>query len=240
MDHSDTHHPDRAPAAARRRFPLKPVLVVVVLVGIALALFLGGHAAFDWVKEVAEKARTPVTLTVMAIAYTILLAIPGLPGLEVGLVMMAVFGEIGIVAVWLCTVVGLNLTFLVGRRIPRDKLERWLKPRPAPGQQSLVSSAGAAATTDTFSMVLDRNKFGRKILQWTGPPGGWRRYLVVAFLLNMPGNFIIGGGGGIALFCGTSDDIKWRSFLWTTILAAMPIPLMFYFGLLTVREVLPT
>lgn len=222
--------------APRKRFPWKLVIVLALLGGIILAFFLGGHAAFEWVKELAEKARNPVTLTILGLAYTLLLAIPGVPGLEVGLVMMVVFGEIGIIAVWVCTVLGLNLTYFVGRRIPREKLKSWLAPKDVPEHELPSFAVGQA---DTFTLVLERNKLGRKVLKWTGPPGGWRRYALVGFLLNMPGNFIIGGGGGIALFCGTSDDIKWRPFVLTTALAAMPIPLMFYFGLLTVREVFP-
>lgn len=228
--------PAQRPAKPARRVPWKLIIFLAVVLAIVLAFTLGGHAAFEWVKQLAEQARNPVTLVILGIAYTVLLAIPGVPGLEVGLVMMVVFGELGIVAVWVCTILGLNTTFFFGRRIPREKLKRWLTPKDVPEHELPSFAVGQA---DTFTLVLERNKLGRKILKWTGPPGGWRRYALVGFLLNMPGNFIIGGGGGIALFCGTSDDIKWRPYLLTTALAAMPIPLMFYFGLLTVREVLP-
>lgn len=228
--------PPSVAAPARKRFPWKLVIILTLLAGLATALFIGGHSAFEWVKGVAEKARTPETLTILCIVYAVLLAIPGVPGLEVGLVMMAVFAEVGILAAWLCTIVGLNLAFLGGRKIPRAKLEKWLKPKDVPESELPAFAIGKG---DTMTLVFERNKLGRKILKWTGPPGGWRRYLLIGLLFNMPGNFIIGGGGGIGLFCGTSDDIKWRWYLLTTTLAAAVIPLMVYLGLFTAREVLP-
>lgn len=228
--------PHRVTKKSKSKIPWKLIIVLALLIGVGVAMFLGGHSAVEWIQGIAEKARTPETLIVLGVIYTILLAIPGVPGLEVGLVMMLVFGELGIIAVWVCTVSGLNISFYAGRKIPRAKLERWLKPKDIPDSEL---PAFAIGKDDTMTLVLERNKLGRKILKWTGPPGGWRRYLLIGILLNMPGNFIIGGGGGIGLFSGTSDDIKWRGYLLTVALAAAVIPLLFYFGLLTARQILP-
>jgi hypothetical protein len=58
------------------------------------------------------------------------------------------------------------------------------------------------------------------------------RYLTIAILVNMPGNYILGGGGGISIACGTSRRISWKGFLATIILAVSPVPLLVYLGII--------
>lgn len=228
--------PAGAPPRRRWRPSLKLIIIVLLIAGLATALIVGGPDAVKWLQNLAERSRTPGTLAVLCVIFTVLLAIPGVPGLEVGVVMMTVFQEVGILAAWICTVAGLNLAFLAGRRLPLSRIESWLKPKNVPEHEL---PAFAVGKSDTMTLVLERNRVGRRILRWTGPPGGWRRYLLIGFLFNMPGNFVIGGGGGIGLFCGTSQDLRWRWYLVTTIIAAALIPTLFYAGLLTARQILP-
>ena len=51
------------------------------------------------------------------------------------------------------------------------------------------------------------------------------RYLALAAALNVPGNYIIGGGGGIALFAGVSRLFSVTGFFVTIILAVSPVPI---------------
>ena len=55
--------------------------------------------------------------------------------------------------------------------------------------------------------------------------------LAIAILVNLPGNYILGGGGGIAIACGTRRRISWKGFLVTIILAVSPVPLLVYLGI---------
>ena len=50
------------------------------------------------------------------------------------------------------------------------------------------------------------------------------RYLALAVALNIPGNVLIGGGGGIALFAGISRMYSYLGFLITVVIAVAPIP----------------
>jgi len=43
--------------------------------------------------------------------------------------------------------------------------------------------------------------------------------------LNIPGNYVIGGGGGIALIAGVSRVYSIPGFLLTILLAVAPVPL---------------
>ena len=56
--------------------------------------------------------------------------------------------------------------------------------------------------------------------------------LVLGILFNLPGNSVLGGGGGIALICGMSRLFKWQWFLLTVILVTAPVPLLAFFGLI--------
>ena len=53
------------------------------------------------------------------------------------------------------------------------------------------------------------------------------RYLALLVVLNLPGNSIIGGGGGIALLAGISGIYRFPAFLLTVLLAVAPVPLVF-------------
>ncbi|MCP4982198.1 MAG: hypothetical protein GY935_17105 [Gammaproteobacteria bacterium] len=51
------------------------------------------------------------------------------------------------------------------------------------------------------------------------------RYLALTAALNIPGNYLIGGGGGIALFAGVSRLYSTPGFLITIALSVAPVPL---------------
>jgi hypothetical protein len=62
------------------------------------------------------------------------------------------------------------------------------------------------------------------------------RYLALAIALNLPGNFLLGGGGGIALLAGVSRLYAVPGFLATVTCAVAPVPLaVLMFG----PEILP-
>ena len=52
------------------------------------------------------------------------------------------------------------------------------------------------------------------------------RYVALAVAINLPGNFLIGGGGGIALVAGLSRLFSFGGFLLTIAIAVAPVPLL--------------
>jgi hypothetical protein len=64
------------------------------------------------------------------------------------------------------------------------------------------------------------------------------RYLAIGVLFNTPGNYLIGGGGGISLACGISHSISWKWFLLTVVLAVSPVPLLALFGVIQLEAFL--
>lgn len=61
-----------------------------------------------------------------AVLYVVLMALPFMPGIEIGLMLMAMLGVGGIVLVYLCTVLALSLSFLAGRLFPPRHVARAL------------------------------------------------------------------------------------------------------------------
>jgi hypothetical protein len=53
------------------------------------------------------------------------------------------------------------------------------------------------------------------------------RYLALMVLLNVPGNSLIGGGGGIAFAAGLSRLFPFPLFLATVMVAVAPVPVLF-------------
>ena len=52
------------------------------------------------------------------------------------------------------------------------------------------------------------------------------RYLAVAVALSIPGNSVIGGGGGISLVAGMSRLFGFSRFVLTLAVAVAPVPLL--------------
>ena len=156
-----------------------------------------------------------------AILYVVLMALPFMPGIEVGLMLMAMLGVGGIVLVYLCTVLALSLSFLAGRLLPPRYVARalgWLRLERA---RKLVTELEPLAAEERFRF-LARSTPSRIV-----PFLLRHRYLVLAVLFNLPGNVVIGDGGGIALIAGMSRLFPFPKFVFLVCLAITPVPLLF-------------
>jgi len=156
-----------------------------------------------------------------AILYVVLMALPFMPGIEVGLMLMAMLGVGGIVLVYLCTVLALSLSFLAGRLLPPRYVARalgWLRLVRA---RKLVTALEPLGAEERFR-VLAQSTPSRIV-----PFLLRHRYLVLAVLFNLPGNVVIGDGGGIALIAGMSRLFPFPRFVLLICLAITPVPLLF-------------
>lgn len=191
-----------APASARRALPM---LRVPILAGIAVLLLVAPFTATPgWL---AMDSESGFRMLVIACAlYALLLALPFVPSLEIGLVIMMVFGKWGVVGAYLATVAGLNLAYGIARAMPCvNTLERDRLP----------------PTVQRGLRYLDRH-CPRRIIP----------VAALALLLNLPGNSAIGGGGGIALLYGAGRALSWPRFAVTVALATAVLPTLFFIGLL--------
>jgi hypothetical protein len=165
------------------------------------------------------------------IFYALLLSLPFVPGVELGVLLMCVYGKEGIVFVYFATIAGLSLAFLIGRLLPK----RWVESRLEKLGFSQTCDNPAAEIDDMLDNLSRNRKFCQNRL---GAFLSKYRYLTIAVFFNAPGNYLVGGGGGISLACGLSRSISWKWFLLTVVLAVSPVPLLAFFGVIQLEAFL--
>jgi hypothetical protein len=151
--------------------------------------------------------------------FIVLLAIPFVPGAEIGLTMLTVFGAAIAPLVYCATVAALMLAFVVGRLVPAPTVMRALR--------SVRLNRAAAAFEEIAPLTRDE-RMAR--LMRGGSPRLLRlatryRYVAILIAINVPGNFLIGGGGGISMMAGMSGLFAPIPFLLTVAIAVSPVPL---------------
>lgn len=195
------------PSPAGQAPSLAPLLRLLVLATVfALLLLTPVTTATTWLP--AHGDARPATLLVSCVLYALLLALPFVPAMEVGLLIMMIFGKWGAVGAWLATVAGLNLAYGLARAWrPRTAgaIDRRHLPRP-------------------LRRALRR--LGRRL------PSPFLPVVTLAVLLNLPGNSAVGGGGGIALLYGASRTLSWPRFALTVGVATALLPALFFIALL--------
>ena len=107
---------DQVPAAPSKfRRLVNFLLFVVVLASINIGgTWLTQQISFqlfprhDWMLELMVLGST--------LLFVVLMAIPFMPGIEIGLALMILLGSKGALLVYLCTVIALAISFVIGRR----------------------------------------------------------------------------------------------------------------------------
>jgi len=208
--------------AARRWISLtvKIALFLFVLLFLNYAVgWLANHIAFQmWPRHVNMAV---FTLFASVILYILLLAIPFLPGIEVGLMLMAMLGGKGIVLVYLCTLLSLSLSFLIGRFLPPRYLARALGWFHLTRARDMVDALAPLGPEERLR-YLTKSAPSRIV-----PFLLRHRYLIIGVLFNVPGNALIGGGGGIGLIAGMSRLFPFPKYLLLICLAITPGPIIF-------------
>lgn len=167
------------------------------------------------------KVDQALLLLLSIVSYVLLLAVPFLPGIEVGLMLMALLGTKGIVLVYLCTILALSFSFLFGRFLPARYLARVLGWFHLCRARDLVTALEPLPPEERIRFLL-RSAPSRIV-----PLLLRRRYLIVGALFNLPGNVLIGGGGGIGLIAGMSRLFPFPKYLLLVCVAITPGPLLF-------------
>lgn len=157
-------------------------------------------------------------IAAILLAYIVLTAIPFVPGTEIGVALLMVFGAKVAAFVYVSTVTALTLSFTLGRLVPERRLAGWLT------RHNLFR---AAALIEAFARLGPHGR-DRYLTQhaprWLKPWLVNHRMLTFIVLVNLPGNTLLGGGGGIALVTGLSKLMSFPQFLLSVSLAVAPVP----------------
>ena len=133
--------------------------------------------------------------------------------------MIAVIGAPIVYLVYACTIVGLCLAYLIGRLIPERKLISLLKDIGLSKFATNLDDMNRLPISGRTEFLRSQisNRFLRVLLKY--------KYFSLALLINLPGNFLVGGGGGIAMSCGASRLYSFPLYLITIAIAVSPLPI---------------
>lgn len=209
----------KAPASARYRPVFVKVICLVLLIVVA-------NIAAGWVVDALTFEIRPSNedavhrmITICAIVYAVLIAIPFVPGVEIGLTLIGMLGPSIVFLVYVSTLAGLSMGFAVGRLISPTGLIKLLGDLHFHRASRLLGTIEPMDREGRLAFLVSNapNRFVPFLLR--------HRYIALAIVINLPGNIVIGGGGGIALMAGVSKLYSVPGFLVTIVLAVAPIPL---------------
>lgn len=193
------------------------VLVVAVVWGLHLSID-GAMALADEMKQ-GEMIKISMII-VLLLAYACFIAVPFVPGIEIGLSLLAIEGARVAPFVYAATVAGLMLAYLAGRHLSYFWLAGRLRGLRLTRAAELLERTAPLSKDERLDLLKAR------LPGWAAGLAGRYRYLGLALLINLPGSGLIGGGGGICLIAGLSGMFTARVLLLTIALAVAPVPLL--------------
>jgi len=194
------------------------LLITVVALGNLLTQWI--IDGFDFEITPVNEANVHRLIMTSMIAYAILMAIPFVPAAEIGLAVMMILGPKIVPLVYLCTLISLMLGFLVGRFILDKALVTLLKDLRLHRASRLLGELESLDARQRLSLILTRSP--RRLLPFLIR----YRYIALLLAINLPGNIVIGGGGGIAMMAGMSRLFSTPYYFLTIAIAVAPIPLL--------------
>jgi len=202
--------------------PLSIALRIVALIAVVVVATWGAHLirdALDLTIMPDNEQTVHRAIMLGALAYIGLLALPFVPGAEIGIAMLTAFGAAIAPLVYGATVLAMLLAYSVGCLLPITSLARLLAVLRMRRAADLVARAAPLSRDARLAMLLDGTPPRTVALALR------HRYLALALAVNTPGNAVIGGGGGIMMMAGLSGVFApWPTVL-TIAVAVSPVPL---------------
>ncbi|OUS05646.1 hypothetical protein A9Q96_10575 [Rhodobacterales bacterium 52_120_T64] len=203
---------------------LRIILVVLVIIG---AAYLANQAG-DWIGQRIKMEITPENesvifgATVIAITlYALLIALPFVPGVEIGIGLMVMFGTPIAIPVYLSTIIGLTLGFILGRMVPEKAICGCFDFLGMTRISHMLWDLARKPVQERLNLLVESapSHFVPFLLR--------HRYIAIAVALNIPGNSIVGGGGGIAFTAGLSRLFSFPLYLLAVAIGVSPVVVLF-------------
>lgn len=217
-----------APQASRRErgrgtfkaLLLATVYICLVVLGITIGHWMTGHLEIDIHHSPETDAWWHRVVLITFFTYVVLMTLPFVPGVEVGLALLVIFGGEMALLVYLGTVFALICSFVMGRVVPERAVLWTLAFLHLRRAHEFVSRLQSLPAQERLRFLLEASP--ARSLTWLLR----FRLVAIAILLNLPGNALIGGGGGIGMAAGMSRLFSFPSYLLTVCIATAPVPLL--------------
>jgi len=189
-------------------------------------LLAGGRWGSEWLLgltgvSLGPGAETHARHVVIAgvVLYAALMAVPFVPGMEISIALLTAFGSKVAVLLYAATVGALTASYLIGRLVPMTAIAAFFASFGQRRAETLVRSLEPMNAGERLEALISHAP--KRIV----PALLRHRYIAVIIALNIPGNAIIGGGGGIALAAGISGLFTFPRYLLAVAVAVLPVPL---------------
>ncbi len=212
--------------AAPPASPWRIFAKLIAFAGLVLLLNWGTALLLEHLEFEIRPSNEPMIhrlIMLSSLLYMALLAVPFVPGVEIGLALIGMLGPDIVPLVYACTLIGLTIAFLVGRLLPLSVLTRIASFFHLTRAAGLLRSLESMTAEERLALMINESP-GRFL-----PFLARHRYIALALAVNLPGNFLIGGGGGIAMIAGLSRLFPLPAYLATVALAVSPVPLLVLF-----------
>jgi hypothetical protein len=196
----------QAPAETLR---IRRFLKISLIVGFLALVNYGGSLVVEQINFQFWPEHERLMITVLWLAIVAL---------------MVLLGTRGVVLVYFCTLLSLSLSFTIGRLIPLNSFARFLGWLHLHKARDLVLQLEPLNSEEKLDFLL--RSAPSKVIPFLVK----HRYLMIAIALNLPGNALIGGGGGIGLISGMSRLYPFPKYILLVSLAIMPLPLLLLAG----------
>lgn len=216
MMHEQQNSGTAASRFGRTAIKLLVIVALVYAAKLGVDYLMAKIALFE--TDAAARAMTGLFVTVL-IGYVILLAIPFVPGVEIGIAILMVQGANAAPMVYGATVAGLLLAFCIGQFAPMPRLIRLCQDLRLNRIGHMLERIEMTPRNDRLDAMQNR------LPRWLAPILCNYRYVTLGIAINLPGNIALGGGGGIMITAGLSRLFQTSFVLLTIIIATLPVPL---------------
>lgn len=200
------------------------VMLCLYIVLLALGWFISRQFEAFSAMELGPTSDPMVRKLILtaALLFVLTSALPFVPGAEIGLGLLLLFGAPLAFLVYACMVTALVIAFLIGRMVPCTYLAALFAYVRFNRAANLVEQMGTISAQERLDLLMERapSRFVPLLLK--------HRYLAIMLAFNLPGNTVIGGGGGIAMVAGMSGVFTFGWFLLAVVVAIAPVPLFFF------------
>ncbi|MCG7198788.1 hypothetical protein MD273_03515 [Marinobacter pelagius] len=211
----------------RSAMPVRRHMAGLLKLAILITLIVAGNLLTQGIIDGLDMGIRPsnepmlhkLIMTSMA-AYILLMAIPFVPGVEIGLALMMILGPKIVPLVYGCTLISLCLAFLIGRLLPEKSITRFLREVHLVRAATFLESFHGLDSGQRLTRLLEKSP--RRWVPWLLR----HRYLTLMLAINLPGNMVLGGGGGLALMAGMSRMFAIHRYVLVVAVAISPIPLI--------------
>lgn len=199
----------------------------LLLLALYVALVAGGALIGRWLFDIfaldvrpSNESQVHAMIMASTAAYIATSVIPFVPGAEIGLGLMMMLGPSICFLVYLSTILALALAYLIGRLVPARATAAMFAFFGLKRAEELMLQMEPLDADERLKLLTARAP--RRIV----PILLRHRYLALALAFNLPGNTLLGGGGGIGLAAGMSGLYPVATYLIIVAIAVAPVPLI--------------